>query len=159
MEEELLEYLGYGDRSSYGKDDYDNIANKYNVLTLEHEHEKKLYTENGSVYFIKNFPEHTSPFWNMKRDPDSVYAKKIDVILSGHETIGSAERETDPNIMRERFNRISEGQYAKAIFSKFGKERSLKELDEFMNLNFFPRSGGGIGITRLIRSMKMENIM
>ena len=30
---------------------------------------------------------------------------------------------------------------------------------DFLKLDFFPRSGGGIGMTRLIRSMKMENLL
>ena len=34
----------------------------------------------------------TSPFWNMSRNDDGLTAKKMDVILGGMETIGSAER-------------------------------------------------------------------
>ena len=45
------------------------------------------------------------------------------------------------------------------LFDKFGKERVLDELEEFLNLNFFNRSGGGIGISRLIRSLKKEGLM
>ena len=33
------------------------------------------------------------------------------------------------------------------------------ELKEFFEFDFFPRSGGGIGMTRLIRSMKKEGLM
>ena len=49
----------------------------------------------GPVFILKNFPEYTSPFWNMRRNDDKTTANKIDVILSGMETIGSAERSID----------------------------------------------------------------
>jgi uncharacterized protein (UPF0210 family) len=34
-----------------------------------------------------------------------------------------------------------------------------KELHEFLELDFFPRSGGGIGLTRLIDAVKKGGIM
>ena len=34
-----------------------------------------------------------------------------------------------------------------------------KELEEFLTSNFFPRSGGGIGVTRMIRAMKLSNLL
>lgn len=86
-------------------------------------------------------------------------AKKIDVLLHGMETIGSAERSTNPQEMRERFHAISDGGYAKMLYSKFTKERVEKELENFLSLPFFPRSGGGIGITRMIRALKLHRIM
>ena len=30
---------------------------------------------------------------------------------------------------------------------------------EFLNFNFFERSGGGIGMTRMIRAMKMSGLL
>ena len=53
-----------------------------------------MYEKFGSC-MITNFPEFTSPFWNMSRNPTVDTSKKIDVILGGMETIGSAERSTD----------------------------------------------------------------
>ena len=79
--------------------------------------------------------------------------------MSGQETIGSAERSSDPKAMRDGFNTISDGMYAKTIYNHFGKERVDGELDEFLAHTFMPRSGGGIGMTRLIRSMKMEGLI
>ncbi len=156
MEIELLTYLGYK-TSSFYYNTYSKLAEDFMVKELEHNHENKMYEIWGPVGFITDFPEYTSPFWNMKRNGDT--ANKIDVILSGHETIGSAERETDVDVMRERFNTISDGDYAKTIFDKFGKDRTLAELEEFLSYNFIERSGGGIGITRLIRSMKKEGLI
>jgi len=59
---------------------------------------------------------------------------KIDVILYGQETIGSAERSSDVKIMRELFYSISDGGYAGKLFELFGKERVEKELEEFLSL-------------------------
>ena len=86
-------------------------------------------------------------------------AKKTDVILSGQETIGSAERETDPDIMRLRFETIMDGKYKDKLYELFGEERTKAELDDYLNFDFFERCGGGIGVTRLMRSMKMEGLL
>ena len=101
---------------------------------------------------ITRFPEWTSPFWNMARNADDT-SKKIDVILNGMETIGSAERSTDKEQMRETFYTISDGKYAQLIIDLFGKERVEKELEEFLEFDFFPRSGGGIGVTRIMQAI------
>ena len=39
------------------------------------------------------------------------------------------------------------------------KAELKKELDSFLKFKFFHRSGGGIGITRLIRAMKLSNLL
>ena len=95
----------------------------------------------------------------MKWDPRERHSKKCDVIMSGQETIGSAERSCNPDDMHYLFHNISDGQYAQKLFDLFGKERVKQELDEFLTLDFFPRWGGGIGVTRLINSMKKEGLM
>ena len=51
------------------------------------------------------------------------------------------------------FHTISDGMYADLLFKLFGKDRVEKELDEFLSFGFFPRFGGGIGITRLISAL------
>ena len=75
------------------------------------------------------------------------------------ETIGSAERSCYPVAMRESFNTISDGQYARLLYDKFGETRVKDELEDFLSSTFFPRCGGGIGITRLIRAMKLEGLL
>jgi aspartyl/asparaginyl-tRNA synthetase len=87
------------------------------------------------------------------------HAHKIDVILYGHETIGSAERSTSKKQMEESFKTISDGEYAKKLYELFGEKRVNRELQEFLDLEFFPRSGGGIGLTRLISAMKKGGSM
>jgi aspartyl/asparaginyl-tRNA synthetase len=80
---------------------------------------------------------------------------KIDVIMYGQETIGSAERATDREEMRRLFYSITEGGYAAKLFELFGKERVEAELEEYLKFDFFPRFGGGIGLTRLARAWNL----
>ena len=96
----------------------------------------------------------TSPFWNMARNNDGVTAKKMDVILGGMETIGSAERSCDVDMMRDTFHTITDGAYSKLLFELFGKDRVESELEEFLEFDFFPRVGGGIGVTRMIPALE-----
>ena len=147
MEIELCQWLGIP--LSVGNiRTYDQWCTDYDTKELDHEHEKAI-----SRGMITDFPEWTSPFWNMARNTDGT-SKKIDVILGGMETIGSAERSTDKEQMRDTFYTISDGQYAQLIIDLFGRSRVEKELEDFLSFDFFPRSGGGIGITRLISALQ-----
>jgi len=156
LEKDLLVHLGY---KTAEDGDYEDVANHYGTKDISHEYEQKLYADKGPVFFLKNFPEYTSPFWNMKRNPDKGTANKIDVILSGMETIGSAERSVDVEDMITRFKTISDGGYAQILYDKFGKERVDGELNAFLQHSFITRSGGGIGLTRLISSMLKEGLI
>ena len=160
LEIELLEFLGFSKTNGeYPKDDYDTICEKYNTDELENEHEEQLEKDYGSVFFLENFPERTSPFWNMKLQENGTHSNKIDVILHGIETIGSAARSCSPEEMKEKFHTISDGGYADILYTQFSKERVEKELNDFTQKKFFKRSGGGIGMTRMIRAMKLSNLI
>lgn len=159
MEKDLLQHLGFGDQDKFPEGNYLDIAQKYGVKELEHEHEEQLRKDYGPVYFLKMFPNYTSPFWNMQQSGDGETANKVDVIIHGVETIGSAQRSSDAEEMRKQFYSISDGQYANILFSNFTKERVEKELDEFLSNRFMDRSGGGIGVTRMIRAMKLSNLI
>tara|TARA_B100000900_G_C20567418_1_gene711755 strand:- start:1328 stop:1864 length:537 start_codon:yes stop_codon:yes gene_type:complete len=163
LEKELLEYLGFKKEmypdNEYPEGDYDDVAKKYEVDLLEHEHEEQLEKDNGPVYFLKNFPMRTSPFWNMALHDSKEHAKKVDVIIHGIETIGSAERSCDKEAMRKMFNEISNGEYANMLFGNFSKERVQTEMNDFLSKEFFPRFGGGIGMTRMIRAMKLSKLI
>lgn len=149
LEAEILEYLGFASPVVL---DYNETCAKYgNVPTLEDEHETRMWKEYGPVVSLQNFPERTSPFWNMKHRGDGIY-NKIDVILYGQETFGSAERSCDVDEMRNTFYTISEGGYAAKLFELFGQDRVEAELEQFLSHSFFPRFGGGIGLTRLARA-------
>ena len=126
---------------------YDEWAKEFDTDELDHEDERTI-----GRGMITHFPEWTSPFWNMSRNDDGT-SRKIDVILNGMETIGSAERSTDKKQMRDTFHTISDGQYAELLYKLFGKERVEKELEEFLEFDFFPRSGGGIGVTRIMQAI------
>lgn len=163
LEEKLLLAIGFGKGNSGTNADnhsergfvhktYDELKTYYGVDELSHKEENKMANDFGNVVFLEQFPIYTSPFWNMKKNGDARtgYANKIDVILAGNETIGSAERSTNIDEMREQFHTISDGGYAAKLYELFGKERVERELEEFLSLEFFPRFGGGIGITRLM---------
>ena len=173
MEDELLTHLGF--KCDHGRAPYTDsfpggnylsVCGKYtaenNELTAKHEMD--MYDEFGDVFFLTHFPYTTSPFWNMKRDSVPLStggqaALKCDVIVGGMETIGSAERASDVDEMREQFHTISDGEYAKLLYNLFGQERVLAELDEFLKHDFKPRYGGGIGVTRLISGMQKAGLM
>ncbi len=146
MEWELCEWLGIP-LSNRNIKTYAEWGDKFGAKELDHDHEESI-----GRGMITDFPEWTSPFWNMARNDDGT-SKKIDVILGGKETIGSAERSTDKDQMRDTFHTISDGGYAQLLYRKFGEERVEKELDEFLSFDFFPRSGGGIGMQRLMTAL------
>ena len=158
LEKELMEYLGWCSKGGVVSKDYLAWCEDFKVEELEHEHEEEMCKRwQGRVCMIKNFPNYTSPFWNMKQNGDGT-AAKIDVIIAGMETIGSAERSSDPVEMREMFHTISDGMYADLLFGQFGKDRVEKELNDFLSLDFVPRVGGGIGMTRFIHAMENYKI-
>lgn len=158
MEKDLLVHLGFTNQAI--EVDYKETADKYGVSELENDHEEKLCEEHGPVVFLENFPLETSPFWNMKLyDDNNKVSKKVDVLLWGMETIGSAQRSTNKEQMREQFYTISNSGYSDKLFSLFTKPRVEKELEEFLEFDFFERSGGGIGMTRLIRAMKLSKLI
>lgn len=159
FERELLQHFGFGKADSFPEGDYLDVCKRYGVDELTHQHEERIKHDFGPVFFLKNFPESTSPFWNMKRANGGKLAKKCDVIMNGIETIGSAERSCDVKEMRDRFYSIMEGKYAQDIFDKFGRDRVEKELDEFFQHQFITRSGAGIGITRMIKACKAANLI
>ena len=153
LNKELCNYLGFDKAIDV---DYDAICEEYgNINTIEDEHEFKLWKEKGTNIFLSKFPERTSPFWNMKYNGDGTF-NKCDTILYGQETIGAAERSCDADEMRKFFYSIMDGAYSQKIFDLFGKDRVEKELEDFLSLDFFPRFGAGIGLTRLARAWELN---
>jgi aspartyl/asparaginyl-tRNA synthetase len=160
FQKDLLLHLGFrycSSRSDFFEIDYLDACEEFGVKELDHDHEAELCKRYGQVVFLKNFPEYTEPFWNMKRRDNGI-AYKVDVIIAGNrisgmETIGSAQRSCNVEQMRTSFETISNGAYSKTLYSNFTTERVDKELNEYLNLTFFERVGMGIGMTRLIRIM------
>jgi aspartyl/asparaginyl-tRNA synthetase len=152
LEQDLLEYLGFGTPVEVK---YDEVCEEYGgVPILENEHETRMWEEKGHNISLQYFPRRTNPFWNMKHNNGEIF-NKVDVILFGQETIGSAERSCDVEKMREMFYSIEDGKYCEKLFELFGKDRVEKELEEFLSHDFFPRFGGGIGMTRMARAYQM----
>jgi aspartyl/asparaginyl-tRNA synthetase len=152
LESELLKHLGFNQPVEVK---YDDVCEEYDgVPILENEHESRMWKEKGSVVSLQFFPRRTNPFWNMKNNAGEIF-NKVDVILYGQETIGSAERSCDVEKMREIFYTIENGAYCAKLFELFGKERVEAELEDFLSFDFFPRFGGGIGMTRLARAYEM----
>lgn len=152
LESELLVHLGF-DQPVEVK--YDDVCQEYGgVQILEDEHESRMWKEKGSVVSLQYFPRRTNPFWNMKHKDGEIF-NKVDVILYGQETIGSAERSCDVEKMREMFYTIEDGKYSAKLFELFGKDRVEAELELFLNYDFFPRFGGGIGMTRMARAYEL----
>lgn len=154
---DLCEWMGLGTWNQLKELDYCQTAAQYGVEELTAKHEMNMWQDYSQLVFLKDFPWHTHPFFNMKKDGD--HAKKVDAILFGMETIGSAERSCNKDEMYELFHTISHGMYAKLLFNHFGKDRVLKELDEFLSMDFFPRFGAGIGTTRMIRACELAKEM
>jgi aspartyl/asparaginyl-tRNA synthetase len=152
LESELLAHLGFNQPIEVN---YDDVCEEYDgVKILENEHETRMWEEKGSVISLQNFPRRTNPFWNMQQNNGEIF-NKVDVILYGQETIGSAERSCDIEKMKEMFYTIEDGRYSEKLFELFGKERVESELEIFLQYDFFPRFGGGIGMTRLARAYEM----
>jgi aspartyl/asparaginyl-tRNA synthetase len=152
LESELLAHLGF---DSPVEVTYDDVCKEYGgVKILEDEHESRMWKEKGSVVSLQNFPLRTNPFWNMQHNKDGIF-NKVDVILYGQETVGSAERSCDVEEMRNMFYTIENGGYCAKLFELFGKERVEAELEKFLSYEFFPRFGGGIGLTRMARAMEL----
>ena len=154
LEEELLQFLGFQMPISIS---YTDACAKYETSTIEAAHESALCQELGTSISLEKFPAGSQPFWNMKYAGNGLY-NKIDVLLHGMETIGSAERETDKQIMRDQFFALAHGRYSQLLFTKFGRDRVLKELDEYLAVDMFPRFGAGIGLTRLERAMELSGL-
>lgn len=150
---DMIEHLGISTPDRYVYKDYEEMAKYYGVKELESEHESRMVNDFGRVVFLENFPIYTSPFWNMKRN-SATHSNKIDVIIDGMETFGTAERSCNIEEMRQEFKTIMNGAYAEKLYELFGQKRVDRELEEFFELPFEPRFGGGIGVTRLVRAVQ-----
>lgn len=155
LESELLAHLGFDPAISVN---YLDVAKQYATEIIEAPHETDMARQLGSSISLEHFPEYTHPFWNMKKDKAAGVYQKIDILLHGMETIGSAERETDIEHMRERFFTIENGEYSALLFKKFGRDRVLAELEEYFTIPMIQRFGGGIGLTRLERAMELSHL-
>jgi len=155
IERELLLHLGFKEPVSV---DYEDCCEKYGTDTLEAEHEAMMQKDFGNSVSLEKFPVKSQPFWNMKYIGDGLF-NKVDVLLHGMETIGSAERSCNKDEMLIFFNTVSGGNYKKLLFNLSTEKRVMEELNTYLSLPMIPRFGAGIGITRMQRAMKMEGLL
>ena len=154
IKSELLAYLGFQAPTSLM---YNDVCASYETELIKKEHEALLSKQVSPVISLEEFPWRANPFWNMKHIGNDMF-NKVDIILYGMETIGSAERSCNREEMQEFFFTTLEGKYADILFLNFGKDRVLKELRDYFCLDFFPRFGGGIGLTRLEVAMEQAGL-
>jgi len=166
LELELLDFMGFDTRLNHHPNisqctpqdpffiEYDEACETFKAESLEAEHEMLMQKQLGNIIFLTDFPLRSDPFWNMKQN--GTHFNKVDVILFGMETIGSAERSTNVDEMRENFYTISDGEYSSLLFNHFGQTRVEDELKEYFALDMFPRFGGGIGLTRMTRALRLN---
>ncbi|MBT3691210.1 transposase [Candidatus Woesearchaeota archaeon] len=155
LESELLIHLGFPKPVTV---DYEEMCEKYKVNEVDDECEERIGKDYGTSVILERFPLRSHPFWNMKHHEDGIF-NKVDILLHGMETTGGAERSTNVDEMRENFLSISDGEYSKLLFDKFGEKRVMEELEDYLSLPMFPRFGTGIGITRLERAMNLSGLL
>lgn len=151
IQRELLEYLNF-DMEQYKEFTYDNLTLDLGVKHIDAATESLIGQNISPTTVVTNKPDTLNPSWSSKRDGNHV--KTSDVLLFGMETIGASERATQTDLMRERFYTMDDGNWAQTLFDTFGQNRVERELGEFLSLDFFPRSTGSIGLTRMIRALR-----
>jgi len=168
LELELIDFMGFDARLARHPNinqrahqgpfftTYEEVCATLETEFLEAEHETLMQEQLSDIVFLTDFPLRSDPFWNMKQS--GTHFNKVDVILFGMETIGSAERSTNVDEMRENFYTISGGEYSNLLFNHFGRKRVEDELEEYFALDMFPRFGGGIGLTRMARALRLNKM-
>lgn len=154
IESDYLAYLGFERPIEL---DYEDACKFYKTDIITAEHEAHMQKDFGTAVLLQNFPTRSHPYWNMKYAGDGIF-RKVDVILYGMESAGSAERSCNVDEMKHYFTTVSNGDYARLLLEKLGKERVMKELDNYMALPMTPRFGAGIGIHRTVRAMQLAGL-
>lgn len=162
---ELLCFFGVDDEHMAAMT-YEQAAERFDIgevavrKEVTHAAEEAMYTDGGlQACLVTDFPERTSPFWNMARDPETGLARKIDVIMA-QEVMGSAERSTSAEEMRHAFETIEGGQYARTLRVQCGAQFVDQELEDYLSLPVHHvRSGCGIGLTRFVQSLQRMKLL
>ena len=122
----------------------------------------KPIMQNGRKVYKHDYSDSVFPSEKVARDDERmkkpVTTQKLRT-FGGKSSDVQQSKNMDIDQMKEQFYTISEGGYANLLFDLFGKERVEKELVEFFDLDFIPRFGGGIGVTRLISGMRKANLI
>lgn len=127
---------------------------------VTHAAEEAMYTDGGlQACLVTDFPERTSPFWNMARDPQTGLARKIDVVMA-QQVMGGAQCSRSPEEMRRLFETMQGGLYAETLRERCGKQFVDQELDDYLALPVhIVRSGCGVGLARLVQSLQRMQLL
>lgn len=137
---------------------YDEECQKFGTKFIEDEEEQALCDKYGSAVLLGKFPLRSDPYWNMRHVGNGIF-DKIDVIIHGFESAGTAVRSCNPAEMKINIHLQDSGDYIKAMYKHFGEDRVDAEIDEYTDYKFIPRCGGGLGMSRIIRGMKLEGLL
>lgn len=146
MQRHLLKDLGFGKLYSDGT----YPRGEYREKGIEAAaREESLRREYGPVYFLANNTGTPRPFFS---------AYNEDVILHGIETVSGSVRSRNAHEMRRMFYSIDDGRYAKTLFSHFTRKRVERDLDQYLSHPMVERCGGGIGLFRLLRALRLSGL-
>lgn len=151
----LLVHLGFDEPKLVY---YDEECQKFGTQYIEDKEEQELCDKYGSAVLLGKFPLRSDPYWNMRHSGNDIY-DKIDVIIHGFESAGTAVRSCDPIEMKKNIKLQDSGNYLNTMYDLFGKDRVDNEIDEYTDYKFVPRCGGGLGMSRIIRGLKLEGIL
>lgn len=138
--------------------EYEDECKKFGVEFIEDEEEQALCDKYGSTVLLGKFPLRSDPYWNMRHAGNGIF-DKIDVIIHGFESAGTAVRSCNVDEMKKNIHLQDSGNYIQAMYNHFGKERVDDEINEYTDYKFVPRCGGGLGMSRIIRGMKIEGLL
>ena len=170
LEKELLAFLGFGAKERHAEVDYVRAALDSGQTRLDHVREALLGEEHGTVVLLKDFPVSATTLWNVALGPRSCFrgalrpkavpvAKKADVLLWGIKVIEGAQRADCPRKARKQFYALGARGHSRALFSHFTRARVQRELEEFLSLSFFERSGGTVRLARLADAMIKSGLL
>jgi aspartyl/asparaginyl-tRNA synthetase len=151
----LIVHLGFPEPKLVN---YEDECSKFGVEDIEDKEEQALCDKYGPVVLLGKFPQRSDPFFNMRHAGNGIY-DKIDVIVHGFESAGTAVRSCNIEEMKENIKVQDSGEYLKTMYRYFGQDRVDAEIDEYTDYNFIPRCGGGLGMSRIIRGMKIEGLL
>lgn len=112
----------------------------------------------NSVVLLMKFDEESDPYFNMRKNADGTF-DKIDVLIDGVETVGSAVRSCNKDEMLDMLKKQDKGKYLTTMYKYFGEETIKNEVNDYFSYKFIPRCGLGIGTSRLIKALERHNLV
>lgn len=148
---------------------YEDVCREYGVEKINDQEETRLVVENYyNPVLISKFPFRSDPFWNMYKCPGQDAWAKFDITCAvnnpvlgeviGLECGGTAVRSCNKDEMRKMFNEQDGGKYKETMERFFSPDRVETEFNKFLQNQFIPRYGGGIGFERILAAMEYKGL-